>query len=175
MKTENHYQLNKLKDAPNEAFLFCRRSDPGAHFIQRLDKGVHHMADAGADVRGGVEDVMPLQQRLEEVESGLNTLTSEFARIAAENVTANTKLRLLEENDHRHDESIKEIKSSTIKMEIQFSAIMAKFDSLESKIFSLLQQANKDSGAERKLWMDMIKYIVLIALGAAAGNQFLGK
>ncbi|MEK4060970.1 MULTISPECIES: hypothetical protein [Paenibacillus] len=133
------------------------------------------MADAGADVRGGVQDVMPLQQRLEEVEAGLNTLTSEFARIAAENVTANTKLRLLEENDHRQDESIKEIKSSTIKMEIQFSAIMAKFDSLESKIFSLLQQANKDSGAERKLWMDMIKYIVLIALGAAAGNQFLGK
>lgn len=132
-------------------------------------------ADAGADVRGGGEDVMPLQQRLEEVEAGLNTLTSEFARIAAENVTANTKLRLLEENDHRHDESIKEINSSTIKMEIQFSAIMAKFDSLESKIFSLLQQANKDSGAERKLWMDMIKYIVLIALGAAAGNQFLGK
>jgi predicted nuclease with TOPRIM domain len=132
------------------------------------------MADGGADVRGGVEDVMPLQ-RLEEVEAGLSTLSSEFARIAAENVTANTKLRLLEENDHRHDENIKEIKSSTIKMEIQFSAIMAKFDSLESKIFSLLQQANKDSGAERKLWMDMIKYIVLIALGAAAGNQFLGK
>lgn len=132
------------------------------------------MEDGGADVRGGVEDVMPLQ-RLEEVEVGLSTLSSEFARMAAENVTANTKLRLLEENDHRHDESIKEIKSSTIKMEIQFSAIMAKFDSLESKIFSLLQQANKDSGAERKLWMDMIKYIVLIALGAAAGNQFLGK
>ncbi|MEK5238032.1 hypothetical protein NST99_20270 [Paenibacillus sp. FSL L8-0470] len=133
------------------------------------------MADGGADdVRGGAEDVMPLQ-RLEEVEAGLSTLSSEFARLAAENVTANTKLRLLEENDHRHDENIKEINSSTIKMEIQFSAIMAKFDSLESKIFSLLQQANKDSGAERKLWMDMIKYIVLIALGAAAGNQFLGK
>lgn len=132
------------------------------------------MSNGGANPEGGAGGTLPIQ-RLEVVEAGLSALASEFARLAAENVTADTKLRLLEENDHRHDENIKEIKSSTIKMEIQFSAIMAKFDSLETKIFSLLQQANKDSGAERKLWMDMIKYIVLIALGAAAGNQFLGK
>ncbi|MNH43073.1 hypothetical protein D3C79_1048970 [compost metagenome] len=84
-------------------------------------------------------------------------------------------MMLLEENDHRHDENIKHIKESTIKMEIQFSAIMAKFDSLENKIFSLLQQANKDSGSERKMWLDFVKYIIGITIGVIVANQFLGR
>lgn len=132
------------------------------------------MSSGGTEQQGGTDDVLPLQ-RLEEVEHSLSNLSGEFARLAAENVTYNTKLKLLEENDHRHEENIKQIKESTIKMEIQFSAIMAKFDSLESKIFSLLQQANKDSGSERKAWMDMIKYIIGITIGVIVANQFLGR
>lgn len=130
------------------------------------------MPDGGAKQQGGTGGVVEVERRLEDVEQQLQGLSAEFARMAAENLTANTKLKLLEENDHRHEENIKQIKESTIKMEIQFSAIMAKFDSLESKIFSLLQQSTKDSRAERKLWMDMVKNIVLIAIGAAAGTQF---
>ncbi|WP_342440026.1 hypothetical protein NSS79_15470 [Paenibacillus sp. FSL L8-0436] len=117
---------------------------------------------------------MPLQ-RLEEVERSLTNLSGEFARLAAENVTYSNKLLFLEENDHRHDENIKHIKESTIKMEIQFSAIMGKFDSLENKIFSLLQQANKDSGSERKMWLDFVKYIIGITIGVIVANQFLGR
>ncbi|WP_410512040.1 hypothetical protein PaeBR_18650 [Paenibacillus sp. BR2-3] len=131
-------------------------------------------ADGGAYQRGGSDDVVPIQ-RLEDVEQQLIGLKTEFTRMAAENVTANTKLRLLEENDHRHDENIKQIKESTIKMEIQFSAIMAKFDSLETKIFSLLQQANKDSGTERKMWLDFVKYIIGITIGVIVANQFIGR
>lgn len=132
------------------------------------------MTNGGADHQGGNEDVMPLQ-RLEEVERSLSNLSGEFARLAAENVTYSNKLLFLEENDHRHDENIKHIKESTIKMEIQFSAIMGKFDSLENKIFSLLQQANKDSGSERKMWLDFVKYIIGITIGVIVANQFLGR
>ncbi|MNY76688.1 hypothetical protein D3C86_2163480 [compost metagenome] len=60
-------------------------------------------------------------------------------------------------------------------MEIQFSAIMAKFDSLESKIFTLLQQAGKDSSAERKMWLDLLKYVIGITVGVMVANMFLGK
>lgn len=132
------------------------------------------MSNGGAIQEGGTDDVVPLQ-RLEDVEAGLSSLANEFTRLAAENVTANTKLKLLEENDHRHEENIKQIKESTFEMKLQFNAIMGKFDQLENRIFMLLQQANKESGTERKSWMDLFKYIVLIALGAAAGNQFLGR
>lgn len=128
----------------------------------------------GGDQQGGTEDVMPLQ-RLDDVEQGLINLAGEFARLSAENVTYSTKLMLLEESDHRHEENIKQIKESTIKMEIQFSAIMGKFDSLENKIFSLLQQANKDSGSERKMWLDFVKYIIGITIGVIVANQFLGR
>lgn len=122
---------------------------------------------------GGNGDVMPMQ-RLEDVEKGLAALSDEFARIHAENISTHTKIKLLEESDHRHEENIKQIKESTIKMEIQFSAIMGKFDSLENKIFSLLQQSGKDSAAERKFWMDMLKYILGGTIFAIVAYVFMG-
>ncbi|RUT36329.1 hypothetical protein EJP77_04915 [Paenibacillus zeisoli] len=131
------------------------------------------MTDGKVDKEGGTKDVVI--QRLEGVEKGLAALSNEFTRLAAESISTTTKIKLLEENDHRHDESINQIKESTIKMEIQFSAIMAKFDSLESKIFTLLQQAGKDSSAERKMWLDLLKYVIGITVGVMVANMFLGK
>ncbi|MNR93702.1 hypothetical protein D3C72_510070 [compost metagenome] len=132
------------------------------------------MGDGGVNKEGGTEDVVPIQ-RIEDVEKGLSALADEFARISAENVATLHKIKFLEENDTRHEENIKQIKESTIKMEIQFSAIMGKFDSLESKIFTLLQQAGKDSSAERKMWLDLLKYVIGITVGVMVANQFLGK
>lgn len=131
------------------------------------------MTDGKVNKEGGTKDVVI--QRLEGVEKGLAVLSNEFTRLAAESISTTTKIKLLEENDHRHDESINQIKESTIKMEIQFSAIMAKFDSLESKIFTLLQQAGKDSSAERKMWLDLLKYVIGITVGVMVANMFLGK
>ncbi|MNH91606.1 hypothetical protein D3C87_954300 [compost metagenome] len=132
------------------------------------------MVDRRVNKEGGTDDVVSIQ-RIEEVEKGLAALSNEFTRLAAESISTTTKIKLLEENDHRHDESINQIKESTIKMEIQFSAIMAKFDSLESKIFTLLQQAGKDSSAERKMWLDLLKYVIGITVGVMVANMFLGK
>ncbi|MNM66053.1 hypothetical protein D3C81_775200 [compost metagenome] len=132
------------------------------------------MVDGRENKEGGTDDVVSIQ-RIEEVEKGLAALSNEFTRLAAESISTTTKIKLLEENDHRHDESINQIKESTIKMEIQFSAIMAKFDSLESKIFTLLQQAGKDSSAERKMWLDLLKYVIGITVGVMVANMFLGK
>lgn len=132
------------------------------------------MNDGGVNQEGGTEDVVPMQ-RIEDVEKGLAGLADEFARISAENVATLHKIQFLEENDHRHEENIKQIKESTIKMEIQFGAIMGKFDALDTKIFSLLQQAGKDSNAERKMWLDLLKYVIGITVGVMVANMFLGK
>ncbi|WP_074111997.1 hypothetical protein [Paenibacillus sp. P46E] len=116
---------------------------------------------------------MPIQ-RLEEVEQQLQGMAVEFTRLSAENVTANTKLRLLEENDHRHEENIKQIKESTIEMKVQFNAIMGKFDQLENRIFMLLQQSGKDNQTERKFWMDLLKYVLGGTIFVIIGYIFLG-
>lgn len=131
------------------------------------------MSDGGTQIRGGSGDVMPMQ-RLEDVEQQLQGLAAEFTRLSAENVTANTKLRLLEENDHRHEENIKQIKESTIEMKVQFNAIMGKFDQLENRIFMLLQQTGKDSQTERKFWMDLLKYVLGGTIFVIIGYIFLG-
>lgn len=132
------------------------------------------MSDGGAEQRGGTDDVVPMH-RLEDVEKGLLALSSEFARISADVANTNLKMQLLEQAGQKHEEMIAQMEKSTVKMEVKFGEIMGKFDSLENKLFMLLQQTTKDNGAERKLWMDFVKYIVLIALGAAAGQQFLGR
>lgn len=132
------------------------------------------MADGGVEQRGGTDDVVPMH-RLEDVEKGLLSLSSEFARISADVANTSLKMQLLEKTGQKHEEMISRMERSTDKMEVKFGEIMGKFDSLENRIFIMLQQATKDNGVERKLWMDFVKYIVLIALGAAAGQQFLGR
>ncbi|MDF9845476.1 putative nuclease with TOPRIM domain [Paenibacillus sp. PastF-1] len=131
------------------------------------------MPDGGTQNRGGSGDVMPLQ-RLDDVEQQLQGLAAEFTRLSAENVTANTKLKLLEENDHRHEENIKQIKESTIEMKVQFNAIMGKFDQLENRIFMLLQQSGKDNQTERKFWMDLLKYVIGGTIFVIVGYIFIG-
>ncbi|WP_433946180.1 hypothetical protein [Paenibacillus sp. SN-8-1] len=132
------------------------------------------MVDGNLNKEGETEKVGCIQ-RLEEVEKGLAELSNEFTRLAAENIDTITKIKLLEENDHRHDESINQFKESNLKMEIQLNTMMAKFDSLENKIFTLLQQAGKDSSAERKMWLDLLKYVIGITVGVMVANMFLGK
>lgn len=131
------------------------------------------MAEGGAEQRGGTDDVVPIQ-RLEDVEQQLVGLAGEFARLSAETLTANTKMKLLEENDHRHDENIKQIKESTFEMKLQFNAIMGKFDQLENRIFMLLQQSGKDNVQERKFWMDLLKYVLGGTIFVIIGYIFLG-
>jgi predicted nuclease with TOPRIM domain len=131
------------------------------------------MSIGGANQGGGGGDVVPIQ-RLEEVEQQLMGLAGEFTRLSAETLTANTKLKLLEENDHRHDENIKQIKESTFEMKLQFNAIMGKFDQLENRIFMLLQQSGKDNVQERKFWMDLLKYVLGGTIFVIIGYIFLG-
>lgn len=100
----------------------------------------------------------------DDVLAQLQTLASEFARLSAASVADETRMKLLEETQKRHDEEIREIRISTGAMREQYSEILKRFDSIESKLFTLLAQTHSDSAKERtanqRAWISLIKYVL---------------
>ncbi|MFH5185705.1 hypothetical protein ACHHV8_25365 [Paenibacillus sp. TAB 01] len=102
--------------------------------------------------------------RLEDVERQLQGLSGELLRLSHETLGYQQRFLILEETQKRHEESIREIEKSTKVMELQFNQIMTRFDTLEMKLFSLLQQAQTNSVDERKAsqkeWLTFLKYVI---------------
>ncbi|WP_103110289.1 hypothetical protein [Brevibacillus reuszeri] len=100
----------------------------------------------------------------DEVIQQLQSLSAEFARLSAANVADETRLKLLEETQKRHDDEIREIKISTGAMKEHYMQILGRFDSLETKLFTLLQQTQTDGAKERtanqRAWISLIKYVL---------------
>ncbi|WP_151737326.1 hypothetical protein [Paenibacillus tengchongensis] len=124
--------------------------------------------------QGGTGGVGELDKRIEDMEYGLNAMKNEFVRLSGEALAADKRLKVLEENVRRHEEGLTQLKETTIEMKVQYSSIIGKIDSLENKIFSLLQQTGKDSAAERKFWMDLLKYVLGGTIFVIIGYVFLG-
>lgn len=103
---------------------------------------------SGEDQQGGSDTVMPVQ-RLEDVEKRLANLADEFTRQAGESVAASRRIEALEAADARHDESIRQMKESTQKMELLFNRITQQLDNQDMKLFQLLQQSQKEGSSER--------------------------
>lgn len=131
------------------------------------------MSDGGV-YQQGVTGGVGLEKRIDDVEQGLASMKNEFLRLSGESLAADKRLKVLEENVRRHDESIIQLKETTIEMKVQYTSIIGKIDSLENKIFSLLQQNGKDSAAERKFWMDLLKYVLGGTIFVIIGYIFLG-
>ncbi|SDC70507.1 hypothetical protein SAMN02799630_01236 [Paenibacillus sp. UNCCL117] len=102
--------------------------------------------------------------RLKLVEEQLQAIQPEMLRINNQGLADQQKLRLLEETQKRHEDDIRQLKETTRVIEIQFSQIMTRFDTLEMKLFSLLQQSQTASVDERKNsqkeWMTFLKYVL---------------
>lgn len=103
---------------------------------------------SGEDRQGGSDDIVPVQ-RLEDVEKRLTNLADEFTRQAGESVAASRRIEALEAADARHDESIRQMKESTQKMELLFNRITQQLDNQDMKLFQLLQQGQKEGASER--------------------------
>lgn len=116
---------------------------------------------------------MPIQKS-QTVEDQVGKLTEAFAKLSAENVTSNTKLKQLEENFNRQEDHLKRINESISEMKLQFNAITGKFNQIENRIFLLLQQSGKDNQAERKFWMDLLKYVLGGTIFVIIGYIFIG-
>lgn len=131
------------------------------------------MAVGGANQQGGTGDVV-LEKRIEDVEKGLENIKTEFLRLSGESTVADKRLKTLEESVNRHEQSIIQLKETTIEMKVQYANIMGKIDSLDTKIFSLLRDGRKDSAAERKVWTDLLKWVLSGTIIAIVGYIFLG-
>lgn len=116
---------------------------------------------------------MPMQ-RLQDVEEQLQSLAAEFARQAGEFATTQLTINFLKENDHRRELEVKQIKDSTSKMEIQFNAIMSRFDTMENRLFTIIKDAGKERSASQKLWVDTFKFVVGGTIAVIASKLFLG-
>jgi chromosome segregation ATPase len=117
------------------------------------------MSVGGVNPEGGTGGAV-LENRMEDVENRLSGMSDELMRFGAEHATFSTELRLLKEKQSRHEEDVKQIKESTIEMKIQFNEIMRRWDTLDSRVFQLLQQSQKDSKSERKVFVDLLKYVL---------------
>jgi septal ring factor EnvC (AmiA/AmiB activator) len=131
------------------------------------------MSDGGANQRGGAGGVV-LEKRIEDVEKNLESMKNEFLRLSSESTVADKRLKVLEESVSRHEQSIIQLKETTIEMKVQYANIMGKIDSLDTKIFSLLRDGRKDSAAERKVWTDLLKWVLSGTIIAIVGYIFLG-
>ncbi|MBY0011512.1 hypothetical protein [Paenibacillus typhae] len=115
-----------------------------------------------------------MEKRIEDVEKNLESMKNEFLRLSSESTVADKRLKVLEESVSRHEQSIIQLKETTIEMKVQYANIMGKIDSLDTKIFSLLRDGRKDSAAERKVWTDLLKWVLSGTIIAIVGYIFLG-
>lgn len=131
------------------------------------------MVDGGVMQQGGTGGV-ELEKRIEDVEKGLESMKNEFLRLSGESTVADKRLKALEESVRRHDESLHQLKETTIEMKTQYTSIMGKIDNLETKIFNLLTQGTQASAVERKFWMDLLKYVLGGTIFVIIGYIFIG-
>lgn len=132
------------------------------------------MPDGGAKQQGGTGGVTVMDKRMEDVERGLMSLSDQFARLSADSLVADKRLKALEESVSRHEQSLAQLKETTIEMKVQYTNILDKLNNLDTRIFSLLRDGNKNSAAERKVWMDMLKWVLSGTIIAIVGYLFLG-
>lgn len=113
---------------------------------------------------GGAWTIDELRSKTEELTQQLSAFSAEFTRLSAAAIADETRMKLLEETQRRHDEDIREIKVSTGAMKEHYTQILGRFDSLETKLFTLLQQSQIDSVKERtasqKAWLAFVRYVL---------------
>ncbi|MEK4239730.1 hypothetical protein [Paenibacillus sp. FSL H7-0714] len=132
------------------------------------------MTIAGANTGGGDAEAAPIAYRVEEVENRITVIQDELLRFETEYLSFNSELSLLKEKQSRHEEDVKQIKQSTIEMKIQFNEIMRRWDTLDSRVFQLLQQSQTDSKSERKVFVDLLKYVLAGTIFAIIAFLFKG-
>jgi chromosome segregation ATPase len=132
------------------------------------------MSIGGGNQQGGAGGVATMENRLEDVEKRLMGMQDELLVFSQEHYNFTTELRLLKEKQSRHEEDVKQIKESTIEMKIQFNEIMRRWDTLDARMFQLLQQSQTDSKSERKVFIDLLKYVLAGTVFAIIAFLFKG-
>lgn len=118
------------------------------------------MNDGGVNQRGGTGGVETLENRMEDVENRLSGMSDELLRFGAEHATFSVELRLLKEKQSRQEDDVRQIKESAAEMRVQFNEIMRRWDTLDERMFKIYERSQTDSSAERKVYIDLLKYVL---------------
>lgn len=113
----------------------------------------------GGEQQGGNGDVT-LENRMEDVETRLNGMSDELLRFGAEHLTFTVELKLLKERQSRQEDDVRQIKESTAEMKVQFNEIMRRWDILDERMFKIYESSQLSSTAERKVYIDLLKYVL---------------
>lgn len=116
-----------------------------------------------------------LAERLQSVEEQLRGMQGELLQAAANYLIVSDKLIVIEKSVDRHAEEMRELKELANGLQKQYDRFGEKIDKLESKLFSWMQQLQRDNaelikaaqteGAlERqttlKSWMTFLQYVL---------------
>ncbi|WP_020620251.1 hypothetical protein [Paenibacillus daejeonensis] len=114
-------------------------------------------------------------ERLQKVEEHIQAVQAEMLRAAQEYLTVQARIELIEKAGARHEKELRELKEISRSLQQQYDRFGEKIDKLESKLFSWMQQLQRDNaelikaaqteGAlERqttlKSWMTFLQYVL---------------
>lgn len=94
---------------------------------------------------GDVNTIEQIRQQQEENMRQMQSLSSEFARLAAQTLADEARFNLIEQNQKRHDEEIHELKDGARQNKLQYEQVIGKIDMMELKLFNWLQQLQQDN------------------------------
>lgn len=136
--------------------------------------------DIGGNPLGGGDENMELisketAERLQLVEEQIVAVQGEMLQAAQEYLAAQARIELLEKSSERHAEELRELKDLSRSLQRQYDRLGEKIDKLESKLFSWMQQMQRDnaemlqaaqemSAKERqnnqKSWMTFLQFVL---------------
>lgn len=125
--------------------------------------------------------------RLDDMEQQLKGMSGELLRINAETLKHQQQLKILDENDKRHQEELRSLYATQHVIKELVSNLGNQFSVFQSEVFKLLQQAQSESSKllqmaqsegtnerknNQKEWMSFLKYVLGGTVLAIVGYIF---
>lgn len=125
-----------------------------------------------------------IQDKLTQVASQIETMQRELLIINTETLSYQTRLKLLEETDKRHQDELRSLHSSQEVTKALVNQILSRFDSFEARLMGLFEQtqssmlqAQNSMATERttsqKEWMKLITYVIGATIGLIVAKFFV--
>lgn len=125
------------------------------------------MSDIGGLNGGGNGDVISMENRMEDMEHRLSGMQDELLIFSTESMSFKDQLSLfqaelkfLNERQNRQEDDVRQIKEAANRMEMHFNEVMRRWDVLDARVFEMYNQSNADNKSERKVLIDLLKYVL---------------
>lgn len=108
-----------------------------------------------------------VENRLEDVENRLAGMQNELLQFSVESMQFREKqqlfqaeLKVLAERQSKQEDDVRQIKDAANRMEVHFNEVMRRWDKLDERVFEMYQQQQTDNKSERKVMIDLLKFVL---------------